>query len=113
METFKKIAKKVSQSRKNLHEKFLVMSGTRTRLSAWQTSKNPPKIQAEEATLVWQLVEANYKAYKICHFVGLKKRKVTTIVCVFLRKALTKKAEISKIVRGLKYAGVLLLDLTL
>ena len=42
----------------------------------------------------------NYKAYKICHFVGLKKRKVTTIVCIFLRKTLTKsscKAEVMQI----------------
>ena len=32
-----------------------------------------------------------YKIYKICQFVGLKKKEVTTIVCVFLRKAPTKK----------------------
>ena len=31
-----------------------------------------------------------YKIYKICQFVGLKKKEVTTIVCVFLRKAPTK-----------------------
>ena len=29
--------------------------------------------------------------YKICQFVGLKKKEVTTIVCVFFRKAPTKK----------------------
>ena len=33
-----------------------------------------------------------YKIYKICQFVGLKK--VTTIVCVFLRKAPTKNARL-------------------
>ena len=32
--------------------------------------------------------------YKICQFVGLKKKEVTTIVCVFLRKAPTKKLNI-------------------
>ena len=26
---------------------------------AWQTSKNPQKSEAEEATLAWQLVEAS------------------------------------------------------
>ena len=36
------------------------MGGTRTRPSAWQTSKkNSKKLEAEEATLVWQLVEAS------------------------------------------------------
>ena len=35
---------------------------------------------------MWQLVDAAYKAYEICHFVGLKKRKVTAIVCVFYEK---------------------------
>ena len=41
---------------------------------------------AVEVTLVWQLVEATASAHKICHFVGLKKRKVTAIVCVFYEK---------------------------
>ena len=31
--------------------------------------------------------------YKTCQFVGLKKKEVTTIVCVFLRKAPTKKGK--------------------
>ena len=31
--------------------------------------------KAEEVTLVWQLVEANSKAYKTCHFDGLEKSK--------------------------------------
>ena len=42
---------------------------------------------AVEVTLVWQLVEATasaYKAYKICHFVGLKKARA--IVCVSTNK---------------------------
>ena len=42
-----------------MHKKYLVMGETRTRPSAWQTSKNPPNLEAEEATLVWQLVEAS------------------------------------------------------
>ena len=33
---------------------------------------------------MWQLVDAAYKVYEICHFVGLKK--VTAIVCVFYEK---------------------------
>ena len=48
-----------------------------------------------EVTLVWQLVEAiasAYEAYKICHFVGLKKRKKSHCYSLrFLRKAATKK----------------------
>ena len=44
-----KICEKVSQSRKNLHKKFLVMGGTRTRPSVWQTSKNPPKIRSRRS----------------------------------------------------------------
>ena len=36
-------------------------------------------------SLVWQLVEATaYKAYKICHVVGLKK--ASAIICVFYEK---------------------------
>ena len=44
---------------------------------------------AVEVTLVWQLVEAAASAYKACkigRFVGLKKRNVTAIVCVFYEK---------------------------
>ena len=40
-------------------------------------------------SLVWQLVEATasaYKAYKICHVVGLKKRIASAIVWVFQEK---------------------------
>ena len=42
--------------------------------------------------VVWQfsVSRSTYKIYKICQFVGLKKKEVTTIVCVFLRKAPTK-----------------------
>ena len=40
---------------------------------------------------MWQLVDAADKAYEICHFVGLKKRKVTAIVCVFYEKRRLKK----------------------
>ena len=51
LETLKKFAKKRSQSKKNLHKKFFVMGGTRTRPSVWQTSKNPQKkLEAEETT---------------------------------------------------------------
>ena len=54
-----------------------------------------------------------YKIYKICQFVGLKKKEVTTIVCVFLRKAPTKKcflkssppSESSKIVEFSPFIG--------
>ena len=37
----KNLRKKSHKAEKNLHKKFLVMGGTRTRPSAWQTSKNP------------------------------------------------------------------------
>ena len=66
----------------------------RPRLSAWQTSKNPQKSEAE-VTLVWQLVISQLiKLIKSVTSLVLKKgKKVTTctIVCVFLRKAPTKK----------------------
>ena len=38
---------------------------------------------------MWQVVDAAYKAYEICHFVGLekrKKRKITAILWVFYEK---------------------------
>ena len=37
------LRKKVSTPKNTCTKKFLVMGGTRTRPSAWQTSKNPPK----------------------------------------------------------------------
>ena len=60
--------------------------------TASQTSKNPDQplcqVVAEVTSLVWQLAEATaYEAYKICHFVGLKKRKASAIVCVFTKSA--------------------------
>ena len=41
-----------------------------------------------------------YKIYKICQFVGLKKKEVTTIVCVFLRKAPTKNEDLGTVQFG-------------
>ena len=57
LETLKKFAKKVPQSRKNLHKNFLVMGGLEPVLL--EPQKSSKKIEAEEATLVWQLVEAS------------------------------------------------------
>ena len=55
------------------------------RPSAWQTSKILKKIRRRSYISVTvsgsQLIKL-----KICHFVGLKKRKVTAIVCVFYGK---------------------------
>ena len=42
-----------------------------------------------------------YKIYKICQFVGLKKKEVTTTVCVFLRKAPTKNRFFMKYFKNL------------
>ena len=42
---------------------------------------------------VWQLVNAAYKAYEICHFVGLKKEKSHCYSLRFLRKAPTKNLD--------------------
>ena len=49
-ETLKNLQKKSHKAGKNLHKKFLVMGRTRTRPSAWQTSKILKKLDAEEAT---------------------------------------------------------------
>ena len=62
-ETFgdtKKIAKKNLTKPDNMHKK-LVGQGRDSNSCpfAWQTSKNPQKSEAEEATLAWQLVEAS------------------------------------------------------
>ena len=51
--------------------------------------------------VVWQLVlvKSAYKAYKICHFVGLRKREKKKSHCYslrFLRKAPTKKSAQGK-----------------
>ena len=55
----KKIAKKVSQSRKTAQKK-LFMGGTRTRTFCLaDLKKSSKKLEAEEVTLVWQLVEAS------------------------------------------------------
>ena len=40
-ETLKKLAKKVLQSRNNMHKKFVQGRDSKPRPSAWQTSKNP------------------------------------------------------------------------
>ena len=48
---------------------------------------------SRSSSLMWQLVEATaYKAYKICHVVGLKK--ASAIVCVLYDKAPTKNKRI-------------------
>ena len=55
-----KICEKVSKSRNNLHKKCLVKGGTRTHvLLLGRSLKILKKSEAEEATLVWQLVEAS------------------------------------------------------
>ena len=44
-----KICKKKVTKQKILQKNFLVMGGTRTRPSAWQTSKNPQKIRSRRS----------------------------------------------------------------
>ena len=43
---FKKNLQKCLNAEKKAAQKFLFMGGTRTRPSAWQTSKNPPEIRS-------------------------------------------------------------------
>ena len=50
LETLKNICeKKSNKAEKDLHKKFLVMGGTRTRPSAWQTSKKLQKIRSRRS----------------------------------------------------------------
>ena len=56
-----------------MHKKFLVKRETRTHvLLLCQRQTILIVVAVEVTSLVWQLVEAtDYKAYKICHIVGL------------------------------------------
>ena len=47
---------------------------------------------------MWQLVDAAYKAYEICHFVGLKKKKSHCYSLRFLRNMLTKNSRSSVLI---------------
>ena len=60
LETLRKIAKKVSQSRKNLHKKVLVKGETRTHvLRLGRPQKNLINLYAQLTLVVWQLEEAS------------------------------------------------------
>ena len=60
LETLKKICKKKSHKTEKPAQKVFGQGRDSNPFpSAWQTSKNPQKLEAEEATLVWQLVEAS------------------------------------------------------
>ena len=66
-------------------ENLLVKGETRTLVVLLpRTQKILIKLYAKWQ-LVWQLAQAD-KGYKICHLVGLKKRKAPAIVCVFYEK---------------------------
>ena len=71
-------AKKVSESRKICTKNFGQRGDANPRPSAWQTSKAiliNLYAKWQWKLQVRQLVDAAYKAYEICQFVGLKKKK--------------------------------------
>ena len=73
----KNLRKKVSKPKKPAQKIFGHGRDSNPRPSAWQTSKTILiNLYAKWQKLqVWQLVDAAYKAYEICQFVGLKKEK--------------------------------------
>ena len=75
METFKKFRKMSHQAKKNLHKTIFGHGwDSNIRPSAWQTSKTiliNLYAKWQQKLQVWQLVDAAYKAFEICHFVGL------------------------------------------
>ena len=94
MDPLEIFAKKVSQSRKKFAQKILVIAGLEP-MSFCLSDLEKAVVAKWQWSSVTQLsvsagLVPTYKIYKICQFVGLKKE-VTTIVCVFLRKAPTKK----------------------
>ena len=84
----KNICVKVSSSQKKPAQKsFGHGRDSNPHPSAWQTSKTiliNLYAKRQQKLQMWQLVDAAYKAYEICHFVGPKKKKKS------LRKAPTK-----------------------
>ena len=74
-------------------QKILVKDDTRTHVLPLGRSQKSKLTSTHNSHQCGSWRKPAYRAYQICHFVGLKKRKkrkITTIVCVFLRKAPTK-----------------------
>ena len=93
------LRKKSHKAEKNLHKKILVMAGLEP-MSFCLSDLEKAVVDRWQWSSVTQfsvsvVLVPTYKIYKICQFVGLKKKEVTTIVCVFLRKAPTKKPAIN------------------
>ena len=89
------LRKKSHKAKKNLHKKILVMVGLEPMSFCLSDLEKAVVAKWQWSSVAQFSVSAGlvptYKIYKICQFVGLKKKEVTTIVCVFLRKAPTKK----------------------
>ena len=88
--------KSLTKPKKNCAKKILVMAGLepmsfclsdleKAVVAKWQFSSVTRFSVSASLVLV-----PTYKIYKICQFVGLEKKEVTSIVCIFLRKAPTK-----------------------
>ena len=84
LETMKKIAKKVSQSRNNMHKKILVKCETRTHvLLLRRPQKSRLTSVPNGQNLVWQLTQVEATSYKICHLSGPTKRKQVPVEVVW------------------------------
>ena len=94
METLKKLRKKSHKAEKTCTKKFWSWAGLEPVLLLARPQTILQKIRSRSYISVAD--SGSQLAVKICHFVGLKKRKVTTIVCVFLRKASTKNGLTSR-----------------
>ena len=90
LETLKILRQKVSQSRNNMYKKIFGQGrDSNPRLSAWQTSKI--LTIRSRRSYISVAVSGSQLIKLIRSVTSLFSKKVTTIVCVFLRKAPTKK----------------------
>ena len=89
---FGDICEKSLTKPKKLHKKFWSRAGLEAMSFCLADLKKAVTSMPSGSEVVWQFSVSRLtsKIYKICQFVGLKKKEVTTIVCVFLRKAPTK-----------------------
>ena len=102
--TLRRYLRKVSQSRNKFAQKILVMAGLEPMSFCLSDLEKAVVAKWQWSSVTQFSVSAGlvptYKIYKICQFVGLKKKEVTTIVCVFLQKAPTKKSKIKKVFKS-------------
>ena len=66
--------KKSHKAEKNLHKKILVMAGLEPMSFCLADLKKAVTPMPSGSEVVWQFSRSTYKIYKICQFVGLKKR---------------------------------------